>query len=83
MIKDNSHIRVLLRACVISNVCGASLKLDQDSDVPLKRPVVFVKGGDALKLMNIVNKQKVARARIQHGPPRVSDDESDTEKRAG
>jgi len=33
--------------------------------------VVYVKGADAVKLMNIVNKQKVARARIQHRPPRV------------
>ncbi|KAJ7309870.1 hypothetical protein JRQ81_007944 [Phrynocephalus forsythii] len=36
---------------------------------PLKRPVVYVKGADAVKLMTIVNKQKVARARIQHRPP--------------
>lgn len=33
---------------------------------------MYVKGADAIKLMNIVNKQKVARARIQHRPPRVS-----------
>lgn len=33
--------------------------------------MVYVKGADAVKLMNIVNKQKVARARIQHRPPRV------------
>ncbi|KAM4709701.1 E3 ubiquitin-protein ligase ZNRF3 isoform 2-T2 [Discoglossus pictus] len=45
-------------------------QLNQGSEVPLKRPVVYVKGMDAIKLMNIVNKQKVARARIQHRPPR-------------
>nr|XP_061786724.1 E3 ubiquitin-protein ligase znrf3-like [Nerophis lumbriciformis] len=45
-------------------------KLNQVADDPLKRPVVYVKGNDAVKLMNIVNKQKVARARIQHRPPR-------------
>ncbi|NXU56590.1 ZNRF3 ligase, partial [Turnix velox] len=44
--------------------------LNQGSEDPLKRPVVYVKGADAVKLMNIVNKQKVARARIQHRPPR-------------
>lgn len=47
-------------------------QLNQGSEDPLKRPVVYVKGADAVKLMNIVNKQKVARARIQHLPPRVS-----------
>eukprot|EP00073_Rattus_norvegicus_P052655 XP_017455039.1 PREDICTED: LOW QUALITY PROTEIN: E3 ubiquitin-protein ligase ZNRF3 isoform X1 [Rattus norvegicus] len=45
-------------------------QLNQGSEDPLKRPVVYVKGADAVKLMNIVNKQKVARARIQHLPPR-------------
>ncbi|XP_077377816.1 E3 ubiquitin-protein ligase znrf3 isoform X2 [Festucalex cinctus] len=45
-------------------------QLNQAADDPLKRPVVYVKGNDAVKLMNIVNKQKVARARIQHRPPR-------------
>uniref|UniRef100_A0A8C7WN61 E3 ubiquitin-protein ligase ZNRF3 n=1 Tax=Oryzias sinensis TaxID=183150 RepID=A0A8C7WN61_9TELE len=45
-------------------------QLNQLSEDPLKRPVVYVKGNDAVKLMNIVNKQKVARARIQHRPPR-------------
>ncbi|KAL4636076.1 E3 ubiquitin-protein ligase ZNRF3 isoform X1 [Arapaima gigas] len=45
-------------------------QLNQVSEDPLKRPVVYVKGTDAVKLMNIVNKQKVARARIQHRPPR-------------
>ncbi|KAM9821368.1 E3 ubiquitin-protein ligase znrf3 isoform 1-T1 [Syngnathus typhle] len=45
-------------------------QLNQVADDPLKRPVVYVKGNDAVKLMNIVNKQKVARARIQHRPPR-------------
>ncbi|KAJ8380177.1 hypothetical protein SKAU_G00009550 [Synaphobranchus kaupii] len=45
-------------------------QLNQVSEDPLKRPVVYVKGGDAMRLMNIVNKQKVARARIQHKPPR-------------
>ncbi|KAJ3603513.1 hypothetical protein NHX12_028258 [Muraenolepis orangiensis] len=45
-------------------------QLDQVGEDPLKRPVVYVKGNDAMKLMNIVNKQKVARARIQHRPPR-------------
>jgi len=49
-----------------------SLQLNQVAEDPLKRPVVYVKGNDAVKLMNIVNKQKVARARIQHRPPRVS-----------
>ncbi|KAJ6656667.1 hypothetical protein lerEdw1_003554, partial [Lerista edwardsae] len=44
-------------------------QLNQGSEDPLKRPVVYVKGADAVKLMNIVNKQKVARARIQHRPP--------------
>ncbi|XP_034780841.1 E3 ubiquitin-protein ligase znrf3-like [Acipenser ruthenus] len=44
-------------------------QLNQGSEDPLKRPVVYVKGVDAVKLMNIVNKQKVARARIQHRPP--------------
>ncbi|XP_064209756.1 E3 ubiquitin-protein ligase znrf3 isoform X1 [Anguilla rostrata] len=45
-------------------------QLNQVAEDPLKRPVVYVKGGDAMRLMNIVNKQKVARARIQHKPPR-------------
>ncbi|XP_078277400.1 E3 ubiquitin-protein ligase znrf3 isoform X2 [Rhinoraja longicauda] len=45
-------------------------QLNQGSEDPLKRPVVYVKGVDAARLMNIVNKQKVARARIQHRPPR-------------
>ncbi|XP_060105174.1 E3 ubiquitin-protein ligase ZNRF3 [Heteronotia binoei] len=44
-------------------------QLNQGLEDPLKRPVVYVKGADAIKLMNIVNKQKVARARIQHRPP--------------
>ncbi|XP_072839798.2 E3 ubiquitin-protein ligase ZNRF3 [Pogona vitticeps] len=44
-------------------------QLNQGVEDPLKRPVVYVKGADAIKLMNIVNKQKVARARIQHRPP--------------
>ncbi|CAG5925462.1 unnamed protein product [Menidia menidia] len=48
------------------------MQLNQVADDPLKRPVVYVKGNDAVKLMNIVNKQKVARARIQHRPPRSS-----------
>ncbi|TRY84674.1 hypothetical protein DNTS_003191 [Danionella cerebrum] len=48
-------------------------QLNQVSEDPLKRPVVFVKGADAVKLMNIVNKQKVARARIQHRPPRPTE----------
>ncbi|XP_053557646.1 E3 ubiquitin-protein ligase ZNRF3 isoform X2 [Bombina bombina] len=45
-------------------------QLNQGTEEALKRPVVYVKGVDAIKLMNIVNKQKVARARIQHRPPR-------------
>uniref|UniRef100_A0A1A8FJS3 E3 ubiquitin-protein ligase ZNRF3 n=2 Tax=Nothobranchius korthausae TaxID=1143690 RepID=A0A1A8FJS3_9TELE len=45
-------------------------QLNQVAEDPLKRPVVYVKGNDAVKLMNIVNKQKVARARIQHRQPR-------------
>lgn len=49
----------------------SSSQLNQVAEDPLKRPVVYVKGNDAVKLMNIVNKQKVARARIQHRPPRV------------
>ncbi|XP_048860626.1 E3 ubiquitin-protein ligase znrf3-like isoform X2 [Brienomyrus brachyistius] len=57
----------------VSEDPGAIDQLDQGSDIPLKRPVVFVKGGDAVKLMNIVNKQKVARARIQHGPPQPAE----------
>ncbi|XP_043924400.1 E3 ubiquitin-protein ligase ZNRF3 isoform X2 [Protopterus annectens] len=48
-------------------------QLDQGSGDPLKRPIVYVKGADAVKLMNIVNKQKVARARIQHRPPRPTE----------
>ncbi|XP_022520458.2 E3 ubiquitin-protein ligase znrf3 [Astyanax mexicanus] len=48
-------------------------QLNQLSEDPLKRPVVYVKGADAIKLMNIVNKQKVARARIQHRPPRPTE----------
>ncbi|XP_018593340.1 E3 ubiquitin-protein ligase znrf3 isoform X2 [Scleropages formosus] len=48
-------------------------QLNQVSEDPLKRPVVYVKGTDAVKLMNIVNKQKVARARIQHRPPRPTE----------
>ncbi|XP_027018684.2 E3 ubiquitin-protein ligase znrf3 [Tachysurus fulvidraco] len=48
-------------------------QLNQLSEDPLKRPVVYVKGADAVKLMNIVNKQKVARARIQHRPPRPTE----------
>ncbi|KAL8179951.1 UNVERIFIED_CONTAM: hypothetical protein K2H54_000579 [Gekko kuhli] len=46
-------------------------QLNQGLEDPLKRPVVYVKGADAVKLMNIVNKQKVARARIQHRPPPI------------
>ncbi|XP_023678688.2 E3 ubiquitin-protein ligase znrf3-like isoform X2 [Paramormyrops kingsleyae] len=57
----------------VSEDPGAIDQLDQGSDTPLKRPVVFVKGGEAVKLMNIVNKQKVARARIQHGPPQPAE----------
>ncbi|XP_055003154.1 E3 ubiquitin-protein ligase ZNRF3 [Sorex araneus] len=45
-------------------------QLNQGSEDPLKRPVVYVKGTEAVKLMNIVNKQKVARARIQYRTPR-------------
>lgn len=56
--------------CVL-NVSASLLQLNQVAEDPLKRPVVYVKGNDAVKLMNIVNKQKVARARIQHRPPRV------------
>ncbi|XP_067861782.1 E3 ubiquitin-protein ligase znrf3 isoform X2 [Heptranchias perlo] len=48
-------------------------QLNQGSEDPLKRPVVYVKGVDAVRLMNIVNKQKVARARIQHRPPRPTE----------
>ncbi|XP_031426607.1 E3 ubiquitin-protein ligase znrf3 isoform X2 [Clupea harengus] len=48
-------------------------QLNQLAEDPLKRPVVYVKGADAVKLMNIVNKQKVARARIQHRPPRPAE----------
>ncbi|XP_061586541.1 E3 ubiquitin-protein ligase znrf3 isoform X2 [Cololabis saira] len=48
-------------------------QLNQLAEDPLKRPVVYVKGNDAVKLMNIVNKQKVARARIQHRPPRPTE----------
>lgn len=48
----------------------AADQLNQGLEDPLKRPVVYVKGTDAVKLMNIVNKQKMARARIQHRPPR-------------
>ncbi|CAL9708042.1 unnamed protein product [Knipowitschia caucasica] len=48
-------------------------QLNQLAEDPLKRPVVYVKGNDAIKLMNIVNKQKVARARIQHRPPRPTE----------
>ncbi|XP_032898984.1 E3 ubiquitin-protein ligase ZNRF3 isoform X2 [Amblyraja radiata] len=48
-------------------------QLNQGSEDPLKRPVVYVKGVDAARLMNIVNKQKVARARIQHRPPRPTE----------
>ncbi|XP_056274874.1 E3 ubiquitin-protein ligase znrf3 isoform X2 [Pseudoliparis swirei] len=48
-------------------------QLNQLGEDPLKRPVVYVKGNDAVKLMNIVNKQKVARARIQHRPPRPTE----------
>ncbi|XP_051966851.1 E3 ubiquitin-protein ligase znrf3-like [Xyrauchen texanus] len=48
-------------------------QLNQVMEDPLKRPVVYVKGADAVKLMNIVNKQKVARARIQHRPPRPTE----------
>lgn len=55
----------------VLNVSSSLLQLNQVAEDPLKRPVVYVKGNDAVKLMNIVNKQKVARARIQHRPPRV------------
>ncbi|XP_060640789.1 E3 ubiquitin-protein ligase ZNRF3 [Anolis sagrei] len=44
-------------------------QLNDGLEDPLKRPVVYVKGADAARLMNIVNKQKVARARIQHRSP--------------
>ena len=56
----------------VSSSLLSSPQLNQVAEDPLKRPVVYVKGNDAVKLMNIVNKQKVARARIQHRPPRVS-----------
>uniref|UniRef100_A0A9R1SGQ6 E3 ubiquitin-protein ligase ZNRF3 n=2 Tax=Cyprinus carpio TaxID=7962 RepID=A0A9R1SGQ6_CYPCA len=55
----------------VSENTDAIDQLNQVLEDPLKRPVVYVKGADAVKLMNIVNKQKVARARIQHRPPRV------------
>ncbi|KAG7236474.1 hypothetical protein INR49_000848, partial [Caranx melampygus] len=55
-------------------------QLNQVAEDPLKRPVVYVKGNDAVKLMNIVNKQKVARARIQHRPPRVGGFEADVDE---
>ncbi|XP_052413904.1 E3 ubiquitin-protein ligase znrf3 [Carassius gibelio] len=48
-------------------------QLNEVSEDPVKRPVVYVKGADAVKLMNIVNKQKVARARIQHRPIRPTE----------
>lgn len=54
----------------VSENLDAIDQLNQGSEDPLKRPVVYVKGMDAVRLMNIVNKQKVARARIQHRPPR-------------
>ncbi|PIO41065.1 hypothetical protein AB205_0024760 [Aquarana catesbeiana] len=50
---------------------GEIVQLNQGLEDPLKRPVVYMKGMDAIKLMNIVNKQKGARARIQHRPPRL------------
>ncbi|XP_063820368.1 E3 ubiquitin-protein ligase ZNRF3 [Pseudophryne corroboree] len=54
----------------VSDNPDAVEQLNQDLEDPLKRPVVYMKGMDAIKLMNIVNKQKGARARIQHRPPR-------------
>ncbi|XP_030074015.1 E3 ubiquitin-protein ligase ZNRF3 [Microcaecilia unicolor] len=54
----------------VSENTEAIEQLNQGLEDPLKRPVVYVKGADAIKLMNIVNKQKVARARIQHRAPR-------------
>ncbi|XP_055743522.1 E3 ubiquitin-protein ligase znrf3-like isoform X1 [Salvelinus fontinalis] len=54
----------------VSENSDAIDQLNKLAEDPLKRPVVYVKGADAVKLMNIVNKQKVARARIQHRPPR-------------
>ncbi|KAL4609676.1 E3 ubiquitin-protein ligase ZNRF3 isoform X2 [Arapaima gigas] len=57
----------------VSEDLDAIGQLDRSLDVPLKRPVVFVNGIDAVKLMNIVNKQKVARARIQHRPSRPAE----------
>ncbi|KAG8456193.1 hypothetical protein GDO86_002113 [Hymenochirus boettgeri] len=54
----------------VSDNPDAVEQLNQGLEDPLKRPVVYMKGMDAIKLMNIVNKQKGARARIQHRPPR-------------
>ncbi|XP_075691643.1 LOW QUALITY PROTEIN: E3 ubiquitin-protein ligase ZNRF3 [Rhinoderma darwinii] len=54
----------------VSDNPDAVEQLNQGLEDPLKRPVVYMKGNDAIKLMNIVNKQKGARARIQHRPPR-------------
>ncbi|KAG9487830.1 E3 ubiquitin-protein ligase ZNRF3 [Eleutherodactylus coqui] len=54
----------------VSDNPDAVEQLNQGLEDPLKRPVVYMKGTDAIKLMNIVNKQKGARARIQHRPPR-------------
>lgn len=65
-------VRKLDRHVCLMCRLSLSLQLNQVAEDPLKRPVVYVKGNDAVKLMNIVNKQKVARARIQHRPPRVS-----------
>ncbi|XP_071208378.1 E3 ubiquitin-protein ligase znrf3-like isoform X2 [Salvelinus alpinus] len=57
----------------VSENSDAIDQLNKLAEDPLKRPVVYVKGADAVKLMNIVNKQKVARARIQHRPPRPTE----------
>lgn len=72
-----SLINYVSVALCLMSFSVSSLQLNQVAEDPLKRPVVYVKGNDAVKLMNIVNKQKVARARIQHRPPRVGDFEAD------
>ncbi|XP_078600373.1 uncharacterized protein LOC144875322 [Branchiostoma floridae x Branchiostoma japonicum] len=58
---------------------GAIDQLSSGADEPLSHPVVIIHNEEARKLMSIVNRQTMARARIQHSkdpylPPRSSNE---------
>ncbi|XP_014678971.1 PREDICTED: E3 ubiquitin-protein ligase ZNRF3-like, partial [Priapulus caudatus] len=58
----------------------AVLQLRGPADQPLlSRPVVLIQGPDAAKLMNIVNTQKMAHARIAYQPGDDDDEQSGKE----